>query len=79
MLEGIRVIEVASMAAAPNATVILADLGAEVIKIEPLSGDPWRFGHMTPGLPPSKVAWTTFIQNRTKKPKPLQFSFWRKP
>ena len=67
ILDGIKVIEVASMAAAPNATVILADLGAEVIKIEPLSGDPWRFGHMTPGLPPSKVAWTTFIQNRTKK------------
>ncbi len=67
ILEGIKVIEVASMAAAPNATVILADLGAEVIKIEPLSGDPWRYGHLTPGLPPSKVAWTTYIQNRTKK------------
>ncbi len=67
ILDGIRVIEVASMAAAPNATVILADLGAEVIKIEPLSGDPWRYGHMTPGLPPSKIPWTTFIQNRTKK------------
>jgi crotonobetainyl-CoA:carnitine CoA-transferase CaiB-like acyl-CoA transferase len=67
VLEGIKVIEVASMAAAPNATVILADLGAEVIKVEPLSGDPWRYGHMTPGLPPSKVPWTTFIQNRTKK------------
>ncbi|MCA1287665.1 CoA transferase [Salipiger bermudensis] len=53
ILDGIKVIEVGSMAAAPNATVILADLGAEVIKIEPLSGDPWRFGHMTPGLPPS--------------------------
>lgn len=38
ILEGIKVIEVASMAAAPNATVILADLGAEVIKIEPLTG-----------------------------------------
>jgi formyl-CoA transferase len=67
VLEGVKVIEVASMAAAPNATVILSDLGAEVIKIEPLNGDPWRFGHMTPGLPPSKVPWTTFIQNRTKK------------
>ncbi|GGE99055.1 CoA transferase [Stappia taiwanensis] len=67
ILDGIKVVEVASMAAAPNATVILADLGAEVIKVEPLGGDPWRFGHMTPGLPPSKVAWTTYIQNRTKK------------
>ncbi len=67
ILEGIKVIEVASMAAAPNSTVILADLGAEVIKIEPLNGDPWRHGHLTPGLPPSKVAWTTYIQNRTKK------------
>lgn len=67
ILSGIKVIEVASMAAAPNATVILADLGAEVIKVEPLSGDPWRFGHMTPGLSPTKVPWTTYIQNRTKK------------
>jgi crotonobetainyl-CoA:carnitine CoA-transferase CaiB-like acyl-CoA transferase len=50
ILEGIKVIEVASMAAAPDSTVILADLGAEVIKIEPLSGDPWRYGHMTPGV-----------------------------
>ncbi|WP_226661804.1 CaiB/BaiF CoA transferase family protein [Microbulbifer aggregans] len=67
ILEGIKVIEVASMAAAPNATVILADLGAEVIKIEPPTGDPWRYGHLTPGLPPSKIPWTTYIQNRTKK------------
>ena len=67
ILEGIKVIEVASMAAAPSATVILADLGAEVIKIEPPSGDMWRYGHMTPGLPPSKIPWTTYIQNRTKK------------
>ncbi len=67
ILEGIKVVEVASMAAAPTATVILADLGAEVIKIEPLSGDMWRYGHMTPGLPRTKIPWTTYIQNRTKK------------
>jgi formyl-CoA transferase len=34
VLEVIRVLEVASMAAAPSATVILADLGAEVIQID---------------------------------------------
>ena len=67
ILDGIKVIEVASMAAAPSATVILADLGAEVIKVEPPSGDMWRYGHMTPGLPPTKIPWTTYIQNRTKK------------
>ena len=67
VLDGVKVIEVASMAAAPSATVILADLGAEVIKIEPPSGDLWRYGHMTPGLPPTKIQWTTYIQNRSKK------------
>ncbi|WP_391090829.1 CoA transferase [Vibrio sp. NH-UV-68] len=67
ILEGIRVIEVASMAAAPTATVMLADHGAEVIKIEPLAGDPWRYGHMVAGMPKSKIAYTTYTQNRTKK------------
>lgn len=67
ILEGIKVLEVASMAAAPSATVILADLGAEVIKIEPPSGDMWRYGNKVAGMPPSKIPYTTFIQNRTKK------------
>ena len=41
-LDGIRVIEFANFAAAPSATAIMADLGAEVIKVEPPTGDPWR-------------------------------------
>ncbi len=38
-LEGIRVLELANFAAAPSGAAIMADMGAEVIKVEPLEGD----------------------------------------
>jgi crotonobetainyl-CoA:carnitine CoA-transferase CaiB-like acyl-CoA transferase len=41
-LEGLVMLEVASWLAAPFAGALLADLGMRVIKIEPLSGDPYR-------------------------------------
>lgn len=41
-LDGITVIEVDSWMAAPSAGAILTDLGADVIKVEPLAGDPMR-------------------------------------
>lgn len=41
-LDGVRVIEFANFAAAPTATAIMADLGADVIKVETLDGDPIR-------------------------------------
>ena len=47
-LEGITVLEFATVIAAPLGAALLADLGARVIKVEPISGDPFRA--MTPGL-----------------------------
>ena len=41
-LEGIRVIELSSYVAVPSCARLLADFGAEVIKIETFAGDPWR-------------------------------------
>ena len=38
-LSGVRVVEVANMIAAPAAAALMADLGADVIKVEPRSGD----------------------------------------
>src|ERR1700735_446842 len=38
-LEGVRVIELTHMVMGPTCGMILGDLGAEVIKIEPIKGD----------------------------------------
>ena len=42
ILSGVRVIELASYVAGPGACGLLADWGAEVIKVESKSGDPFR-------------------------------------
>ena len=42
-LDGIKVLEVANWLAAPAATALMADLGAEVIKVEPPGGDIYRY------------------------------------
>jgi formyl-CoA transferase len=41
-LDGVRVLEVASWTFVPSCGVVLADMGADVIKVEPPSGDPQR-------------------------------------
>ena len=41
-LEGVRVLEIGHYIAAPHCTMMLADQGAEVIKIEPPGGEPAR-------------------------------------
>ena len=44
-LQGIRVVEFVHVIMGPSCGLVLADLGAEVIKVEPLEGDHTR--HLT--------------------------------
>jgi len=52
VLEGVKVVELGTMITAPLAAMMLADLGADVIKVEnPQGGDPFRSfrgGHYSP-------------------------------
>jgi formyl-CoA transferase len=68
LLSGLKVIEIASMIMAPSCAAVLADYGAEVIKIEPPGkGDNNRFLHQLPGLPISEIPYSFQQDNRNKK------------
>ena len=45
-LEGVRVLEFSEIVAGPLGGLLMSDLGAEVIKVEPPWGDPWRQGRL---------------------------------
>ncbi|CAI8232655.1 MAG: Cinnamoyl-CoA:phenyllactate CoA-transferase [Alphaproteobacteria bacterium] len=67
MLEGIKIIEMATYIAAPSAGGIMADWGADVIKIEPLGGCPMRKFYasaMTDDYPDNPVS---ALDNRGKR------------
>lgn len=67
-LEGIKVIEYANYVAAPVTGRLLADWGAEVIKVEPLSGDSMRFVGMQWNFPIDDEENPLFeIENSGKK------------
>ena len=50
-LSDVRVIEVTNFVAAPSAGAVLADFGADVVKVEPLRGDTWRGMTRPPKVP----------------------------
>ncbi|MEC7301277.1 MAG: CoA transferase [Pseudomonadota bacterium] len=68
ILDGIRVLDVASFIAAPAAATVMADFGAEVIKVEPVGlGDPLRYSLRGPGYGHSPAHHEWFVDNRNKK------------
>jgi len=68
-LDDITVIEVDNWMAAPSCGAILADMGANVIKVEPLSGDPMRNMMRPPKLPDELKSYDYQfdVDNRGKK------------
>ena len=61
-LAGLRVVELGHFVAAPFCTRLLADLGADVVKVEPPSGDPVRqWGQQVGGAAPW---WSMHARNK---------------
>jgi crotonobetainyl-CoA:carnitine CoA-transferase CaiB-like acyl-CoA transferase len=66
-LEGVKVVEIAMWAYVPSAGAVLADWGADVVKIESPQGDPIR-GLVNAGVGPMEgITFTWEIFNRNKR------------
>lgn len=63
MLKGLRILDLTRVMAGPFCTVVLADLGAEVIKLEPPQGDDYR--HIGPFVQGESALFT--LMNRGKQ------------
>ncbi|MCZ2110517.1 MAG: CoA transferase, partial [Dehalococcoidia bacterium] len=48
-LEGVRILDLTQMLSGPFGTMLLTDLGADVVKVEPIDGDPVRTNAYAPG------------------------------
>src|SRR6266513_2856269 len=67
IFSGLKVVDLASFIAGPGAAVILSDCGADVIKLEPPTGDLWRIGYKVPPQPRAKDNYPWHLNNRNKR------------
>ena len=65
--EGLKVIDCASFIAAPAAATVLSDFGAQVIKIEPPTGDMYRDLIKAPGMPAGERNFPWELASRNKR------------
>ena len=71
LFEGLKVVDAASFIAGPSAATIMADYGAEVIKIEPPEvGDSLRWLITNGRMPEGKENYCWELTSRNKK-KPI--------
>ncbi|TMA83103.1 MAG: CoA transferase [Deltaproteobacteria bacterium] len=67
IFSGLRVVDLASFIAGPSAAVILGDFGADVVKVEPPTGDPWRMAYKIPPQPRAHDNYPWHLNNRNKR------------
>src|SRR6516162_2523944 len=67
VFSGLKVVDLASFIAGPSAAVILSDFGADVIKVEPPSGELWRHANKLPPQPVAEDAYPWHLANRNKR------------
>ena len=67
ILEGIRVVSMGQVVVIPAASSMLADWGAEVIKLESLIGEQHRGLRQAQGLDTGTINWVMQVLNRNKK------------
>src|SRR5579864_472579 len=67
IFSGLKVVDLSSFIAGPAAAVILSDFGADVIKVEPPTGDTWRIRYKLPPQPRSLDNYPWHLNNRNKR------------
>jgi len=67
VFSGLKVADFASFIAGPGAAVILSDFGAEVIKVEPPTGDLQRIIYKVPPQPRAQDNYPWHLDNRNKR------------
>src|SRR5438045_918404 len=67
LLDGLRVVEIGVWVAGPSVGGLLSDWGADVIKIEPAAGDPFRQLFATLGYDPDLPNPPFALDNRGKR------------
>jgi crotonobetainyl-CoA:carnitine CoA-transferase CaiB-like acyl-CoA transferase len=67
IFSGLKVVDLASFIAGPGAAVILSDFGADVIKVEPPTGDLQRIVYKIPPQPRAKDNYPWHLDNRNKR------------
>ena len=67
IFSGLKVVDLASFIAGPSAAVILSDFGADVIKVEPPTGDLWRMAYKIPPQPRANDNYPWHLNNRNKR------------